>query len=127
MADLRPEFDPETEQDLREALRTRPAPEGFTRRMMLRAEAELAAPGPMDRLATSLARWFSLPALRFAAVAAVLIAVLAGTLAWQQQQRRVEGERARAQVLLALRITSLALHDVQQNLTPSNSPKEAQP
>ena len=117
MADHHNQFD-DLERDLRESLAARSAPEGF-------AEKVLA------RVASSEAQRQSRPALFLhwrGALAAVLIAaVLVSAGLWQRRrQQRIAGEHARAQVMLALRITSNTLDTVlQQNL--QHSAKEAQP
>lgn len=117
-----PGFDSEHEfdQQLREALRTRPAPQGFTERVMRRV------PGPrviQKRRRTTL--FFRFPAAaRLAAVASVLVAVLVGGMVYQRQ-RQIAGERARQQVLLALRITGTTLQQVEQKVNQNG--KEVQP
>ncbi len=84
------------ENDLRQALRRVPAPEGFAERVL----ARVGRPGfsPAAGLKSGLPRWR-------AAVAATLLlgAILGGWGVHETRQRR-EGERAREQVLLALRI-----------------------
>ena len=77
------------ENELRQALRRVPAPEGFAERVLARVGEPHREPRPA---------WWR-------AVAATLLlgAILGGWGAHQTMQRR-EGERAREQVLLALRI-----------------------
>ena len=56
-------------------------------------------------------RYFALPVLRWAAVAAVCLLIVAGLVRHQRQDRvRREGEMARAQVTQALRIASAKLN-----------------
>ena len=117
MADHHNQFD-DLERDLRESLAARPAPEGF-------AEKVLA------RVASSEAQRQSRPALFLhwrGALAAVLIAaVLISAGLWQRRrQQRIAGERARAQVLLALRITGSTLDAILQQKI-QHPAKEAQP
>jgi hypothetical protein len=82
------------EEQLRLALRREPAPQGFE-----------------ERLARRMRRrpW------RYLAAASLLLALAAGGLI--QHQRRLEGERARAQLLLALEISSEKLNATFQKLS----------
>jgi len=91
------------ERELREQLQVRRVPEGFADRVM----ARIPAPRP--------SRWFWQPVWRWAVVAAVVAAMVAGGLE-REHERRIEGERAREQVLLALRITGSTLREVQQKV-----------
>jgi len=114
------DIDPELEQQLREALRSRPAPQGFAERLMQRlSQTPSASPAPARK------RLLSFPlAARLATAATVVLAVLVGGLIYQHQ-RQVAGQRARQQVLLALRITNLTLEQVGQKLNQDG--KDAQP
>lgn len=117
MADHHNQFD-DLERDLRESLAARPAPEGF-------AEKVLA------RVANQESRRQSRPTLFLhwhGALAAVLIAaVLIAAAFWQRQrEQRAAGERARAQVFLALRITGSTLDTILQQKI-QHPTKEAQP
>jgi hypothetical protein len=81
------------EETLRQALRREEPPEGFAQRVLARVASPAPAPGPWVWL-----RW---------AVAAALPLVL--LLAFQynaERRRRAEGERAKTQMLTALRITA---------------------
>ena len=90
------------ESELREALRRKDAPPDFTNRVM-RAMGTPAASRPVRRL----------PGGTIAA--ALLLFTIGGwTFHYVEQQR--EGERAKAQLMLALRITSQKLHETQQHL-----------
>ena len=61
---------------------------------------------------------FGHPALRWVAAAALL--AVAGASYWEYQQKeRIAGERARDQLILALRISAATLNDVQQKVTRS--------
>jgi hypothetical protein len=80
------------EQELRSALSRRDPPPGFADRVVARLPARRGRP-----------RWLAL-------VAALLIAIVSFTL-WQQQrqQRRIAAEKARAELIRALEITSSSL------------------
>jgi anti-sigma factor RsiW len=93
------------ERELKEQLQARPAPEGFTQRVMARV--------PERRTW----KWLGLgmPAWRWAVVTLLVAGMVLGGLERDREQR-VAGERAREQVLLALRITGSTLRDVQQKV-----------
>ncbi|MGA3096687.1 MAG: anti-sigma factor [Bryobacteraceae bacterium] len=99
------------EDELREALRREEPPEGFVGRVMARIQSrEQAADGPetsgpWGRLSAA----FRAPRLRWATACAA-VALLVGGLEYRaQRMERAEGERARRQVMLALRITGSKL------------------
>jgi hypothetical protein len=96
------------EGELREQLRARPAPAGFADRVMARVPAKRP-----PRL-----QWQ--PLWRWAAVAAVLAVTVLGGMEHERQQR-LAGERAREQVLLALRITGTTLHQVQNKVSQNDA------
>jgi hypothetical protein len=96
------------EKELRAQLQARSAPGGFTDRVMARV--------PMRQAPRGTFLGFGLPVWRWA-VAAMLVAVMVLGGLERDHQRRVAGERAREQVLLALRITGSALRDVQQKVS----------
>lgn len=93
------------ERELREQLAPRPAPLGFATRVLARV-------GVRER-----SKAMRMPLWRWIAAAAVLLATvaLAGNQ-WEVHRRRMEGEQARAQVLLALRIAGTTLNAVQQKV-----------
>lgn len=96
------------EKELREQLQARSAPGGFADRMMARVSVRQASRGTF--------LGFGLPVWRWA-VAAVLVAAMVLGGVERDHQRRLAGERARQQVLLALRITGSTLRDVQQKVS----------
>jgi len=51
-----------------------------------------------------------------AAAVAVVLVLTAGSLGYRERMRRAEGEKAREQVLLALRLTGSELRGVQERL-----------
>jgi hypothetical protein len=101
------------EQHLRDQLAPRSAPAGFADRVMARVKVR-PAPQPRRRF------FFWRPVWNWAAVAAVIALMAAGGIEHDRQQR-IEGERARAQVLLALRITGTTLRDVERNINNQES------
>jgi hypothetical protein len=91
------------EEELREALRREDPPEGFARRVLARVERR--------ERRNSWLRWpavFHAPALRWAtALAAFALAV--GVYDYRRKAEQAEGERARQEVMQALRITGSKL------------------
>lgn len=104
-----PEAMDEFERELRQALERMPAPPGLKQRLMKRREAQYAM-----RRRRRVIWWQRL------AVAAVLLCTLAGALIWRNIERQREGEAARRQVILALRITNRALQQMQSQLSAHN-------
>jgi hypothetical protein len=94
----------EFEQELRQAMERRPAPPSLKRKIMAARRAE-AAPHKSAFV------WWQRLAAAFA-----LTAVLGGYAEWRHQEERRKGEAAREQVLTALRITSHALNQMNQQL-----------
>ncbi|HEY1502162.1 MAG TPA: hypothetical protein VGF88_21475 [Acidobacteriaceae bacterium] len=97
----------EFERELREQLLARSAPQGFTDRLMAR----------VPRQQSPRTRWteFGLPMWRWA-VAALLVAAMVMGGFERDRQQRLAGQRAKQQVLLALRITGSTLREVQQKV-----------
>jgi hypothetical protein len=97
---------------LRQGLRPRQTPAGFTARVMARL------PGTSQVRSLRKKRTFGVPAMRWATAAALL--VVAGGSYWQHEQKeRVAGERARGQLILALRMSATTLNDVQHKVLRS--------
>lgn len=101
---------------LRRALMPVDPPEGFAQRVRARIERE-ARPAP--------AAWGRFG--RFTAVAATVLAVLAGPLAWREYEARREALAARAQVLLALQIASRQLDSAHRKVVRPVSPASPVP
>ena len=95
------------EKELREQLRPRSAPAGFAERVLSRMPTRV----PERRRLWPL--WQ--PDWRWAAIAAVIVVTILGGVEHDRQQR-IAGERARQQVLLALRITGTTLRQVQEKV-----------
>jgi hypothetical protein len=96
---------------LREQLQARPAPEGFADRVMARVPKR---PAPLAWMG------FRAPSWQWAVAALLVLGMVIGGMERERQQR-IEGERARDQVLLALRITGSTLRDVQQKVSAGGS------
>ena len=105
---MEPESTDDFERDLHLALERIPAPPSLKRKVMERSQAQYAA--RRRRVI-----WWQ----RMAAAAA-LLSVLAGVLMWRSAERRREGERARREVMVALRITSRALTQMESQLAAHN-------
>lgn len=99
----------ELEQQLLQALERLPAPPGLKRRVIERREAQHAA-----RRRRQLMWW------RRMAVAAAAVCLLAAVWFWRGAEQRREGEEARGQVILALRITNRALTQMRSQLAAHN-------
>ena len=122
------------EQKLRAGLRPRMAPEGFADRVLARLDADGGADGTRNAIAQPASavvvhsRLLHHQASRWAVAAVLLMAVTLGGLLQHErtreriseQQRRIAGEHARQQVLLALRITSSTLQAVRSKVAASN-------
>ena len=98
---------------LRQGLRPRKAPAGFSARLM----ARLPETSPVR---SQKKRAFWVPAIRWA-TAVVLLGVAGGSYWQHKQQERVAGERARAQLFLALRMSAATLNDVQHKVLRSTT------
>lgn len=100
---------------LHRALRPCDPPEGFAQRVRARVEHERRASQPPRP-----------PVWRWMAMAAAMVAVLAGPLAWREYESRREALAARAQVLLALQIASRELNTVHRKVVrPVSGPESA--
>jgi hypothetical protein len=104
----------ELEQLLRRGLKPRQTPAGFSARVMARL------PGTSRGSSFQKQRAFRHPALRWAATASVLLGVAGGSYWDHQQKERIAGERARGQLILALRISAATLNDVQHKVVKSS-------
>lgn len=102
------EFEPmdDFERDLRAAMQRRPAPVGLKRKVMERRAKEHTI-----RRHERVVWWERL------AASIVLVSVISGALAWHNMEERRKGEEAKQQVFTALRITSRALQQMNEQLT----------
>lgn len=99
---------------LRRALAPVDPPDGFAKRVRARV-AQQARPAPVHR------------GRRWLAIAATVLAVLAGPLAWREYEARREALAARAQVLLALQIASRELNAAHRKVVRPVAPVSARP
>ena len=115
------------EEALRNAVRREDAPDGFVLKVLARAEQQNSAANDAQR--TSWLSIFSQPVLRWSAVAAVTIAMAIGTIYYRNLQRqRAEGEAAKQQLMLALRIAGRKLQLAKEKVNEINTSRpEPQP
>jgi hypothetical protein len=86
------------EETLKQALRREEPPDGFAERILARLEPPAARPGVWA--------WLRSPGLRWALAATLPLVLLLAFQYNAERRRRAEGERAKAQMLTALRITA---------------------
>ena len=115
------------EDALRNALRREDAPEGFALTVLARADRQNSAAQESQR--TSWLSIFSQPLPRWAAVAAVTICIVVGSIYYRNLQRqRAEGEAAKQQLMLALRIAGSKLQLAKEKVNEINTSRpEPQP
>jgi hypothetical protein len=89
-----------SDEELRAALTRESPPEGFAERVLARSRQ-------FDASRRRGIDWL------WPAVAAAVVVVAAGSAVYDRQARRVEGERAKQDVLLALRVTGEKLRSAQ--------------
>lgn len=100
------------EEELKRALSRQEPSAGFTERVL--AQLPSTKPKPNQWLTWRLA----------AAAAAALL--LAGTTAYRQHEHILQGEAAKRQLLLALRITGTKLQETQQRVNQIENTQESQ-
>jgi len=109
--------------ELKSALKRREPPAGFTDRVTARARVK-----PAERRSTwqgKLGRLFSLRTLEWATACAVATVLLVG--AGGEYRRRQEGERAKQQVVFALRMAGSRLSFAQRMVLELSSGRTAVP
>jgi len=89
------------ERDLRESLRRREPPAGFAAKVLARTRESESRP---------IFSW------RWVAVAALVVVMVSGTMFIREQQQQAEREKAKEQLMVALRITGSKLMEVQARL-----------
>ena len=114
------------EDALRNALHREDAPEGFVLQVLARAQQQNAA---HEAHRTSWLSIFSQPLVRWAALAAVSVCLVIGGVHYRNLQRqRAEGEAAKQQLMLALRIAGSKLQLAKEKVNEINiSRPESQP
>jgi hypothetical protein len=109
------------EEELREAMRREDAPAGFAERVLVRAR-EPQTQGPWWR------SWFAganVHALRYAAAVVLIVAVIAGSLEYRRYEREQrEGQAAKQQLMLALRIASRKLQYAQAKVNRAGAQQD---
>lgn len=118
------------EQELKNALRRQSPPAEFTERVM----ARIASAPATDRMGTrrwpreaGWRDWFRLPVLRWASALSICLMLVLGVAEYRHVQatRRRDGEMARAQVMLALRIASAKLNGALREVKQAdNAPRD---
>ena len=99
------------EHELQQALRRKTPPPDLTDRVLARLDRPQAG-APRRWMPPAATRWL-------AAAAAVALVATGASRYYAEQQARLEAERARQDVMLALQITSEALADVQRHVEAS--------
>ena len=111
-----------SEDDLRAALRRKDPGEHFTERVMARVFQPQARGAAGSRLGELWQRLWMRPALTGAVAAMLIVGGSLGFLHYRNVQRWREGEAAKQQVLLALRITNVKLNHVIGRVKTSQAP-----
>ena len=101
------------EQELRQAMMRRPAPPSLKRKILERRVRQNT-----ESLHARMLMWQRL------AASIVLAAVVGGAYLWHNAEQRRKGEEARQQVLTAIRITSRALQQMNEQLAGHNRTDE---
>ena len=102
--------------DLRRVLRRVEPPAGFAERVLARAAGGGAPAMAAHQAAPRVVPGG--PLLRWATAAALAIAVTSGGVWYRAEQRQAQGEEARREVLIGLRIVSDKLQSVQLKVNP---------
>lgn len=112
------------EKALKEALRREDAPESFAAKVLTRVAEKSAESEPQY----SWLSIFSRPLLRWAAFAAVSICLALGGMHYRLQRERVQGEAAKQQLMLALRIAGTKLQLAKSKVNEINTSRpQSQP
>jgi hypothetical protein len=101
------------EQELRQGMLRRPAPPSLKQKIVARRKRQNT-----QRLHARMVMWQRL------AASIVLAAVAGGAYVWHNAEERRKGEEAKQQVFTALRITSHALKQMNQQLADHNRSAE---
>ena len=111
-----------SDQELKNALQRQEAPKGFSDRVL----ARLAQQGPAAKPRASWLNVFTQPFVRWATAAAMCAALIAGGLYYRQVQikaerERAQGEAAKQQLVLALRIAGSKLQLAKAKVNEMNT------
>jgi len=104
-----PEQIDEFDRELRQAMERRPAPPSLKGRILQQRISRRT-----ERAHSNTMWWQRL------AASVLLVGVIAGGYSWRQVEDRRKGEKAKQQVLTALRITNHALNDMNRRLAVRN-------
>lgn len=107
------------EDALRNALRREDAPEGFTASVLARVAQQNSTAREVKR--TSWLSIFSQPLVRWAAFATVSICMVIGGVHYRNVRREREGEAAKQQLMLALRIAGGKLQLAKEKVNEINT------
>jgi len=107
------------EDALRDALRRKDAPEGFTASVLARIAQQYSTTREVKR--TSWLSIVSAPLVRWAAFATVSICLVIGGVHYRNVQREREGEAAKQQLMLALRIAGNKLQLAKEKVNEINT------
>jgi hypothetical protein len=107
------------ERELRKALERVEPPAGFAERVLARAAKEDASmPQPRTWL-----RWFGTGGLRWAAACALCVSLATSGILYHYEREK-QGERAKEELMLALRITSSKLQFATESVERMNFPEQ---
>ena len=114
------------EEALKQALHREEAPPNFAASVLTRVAQDAAA---RESKTQSWLRIFSQPFVRWAAFATVAICLIADGVHYRAQQRdRAQGEAAKQQLMLALRIAGTKLHMAKEKVNEINASRpQSQP
>jgi hypothetical protein len=105
------------EEQLKKALQRVEPPAGFAERVLARAAGEKREKKVHSRAWLA---WFGVSGLRWAAAYALCVALATSGIVYHREQQR-KGEKAKEQLMLALRITSSKLQIVTESVQELNS------
>ena len=111
------------EDELRKALRREPPPAGFAQRVIDRARMGAPSVPARPSWQERLRAWSRLPRLQLAAAAVLVVIVASGVRYEQNRAEQEAGERAKEQVLLALRVTGSKIEVARERVQQLSEPQ----
>lgn len=117
------------EDELRKALVEVTPPEGLAERVLARVaerERERHTARPRGIGWPNWFAWSGTPGLRWALAGALCAALVVGGVSYRRARTRERGERAKDQLMLALRITASELHAAQATVREINYSNDAE-